>query len=177
MIHSLADVQTIKIGHSTDVWQFSVILAGAVIGENCNVNCHTFIENNVVVGNNVTIKAGVFLWDGIRVEDNVFIGPNVTFTNDKVPKSKQYPNEFQKTVIERNASIGANATILGGIEIGQFALVGASSLVTKNVPPFTIWFGSPAVHKGYITKDGILLNMDLRDKDGKQYYWINKELT
>ena len=143
-IHPLADVQTEKIGANTTIWQFAVVLKNATIGENCNINCHTFIENDVVIGNNVTVKSGVFLWDGIEVEDNVFIGPNVTFTNDKYPKSKQYPTEFQKIVIKKGASIGANATILGGISIGQNSLIGAGSVVTKSVPDNEIWYGSPA---------------------------------
>ena len=144
MIHPLADVQSKNIGKDTRVWQYAVILPGAQIGENCNINCHTFIENDVVIGNNVTVKAGVFLWDGIRVEDDVFIGPNVTFVNDKYPRSKQYPEEFQKTVINKGASLGANATILGGITIGENAMIGAGAVVTKNVPANTVWAGNPA---------------------------------
>ena len=144
MIHPLADVQSKNIGKDTRIWQYAVILPGAQIGENCNINCHTFIENDVVIGNNVTVKAGVFLWDGIRVEDDVFIGPNVTFVNDKYPRSKQYPEEFQKTVINKGASLGANATILGGITIGENAMIGAGAVVTKNVPANTVWAGNPA---------------------------------
>jgi UDP-2-acetamido-3-amino-2,3-dideoxy-glucuronate N-acetyltransferase len=144
MIHSLSDVKSEHIGKGTKVWQYAVILDGAVIGENCNINCHTFIENDVVVGDNVTIKSGVFIWDGIVIEDNVFIGPNVTFTNDKYPKSKIYPAKFQKTKIKNGASIGANATILGGIEIGENSLIGAGSVVTKSIPSNEIWAGNPA---------------------------------
>jgi len=144
MIHPTAEVQTKKIGANTSVWQFSVILEEAVIGENCNINCHTFIESDVVIGNNCTIKSGVFLWEGIRLGDNVFIGPNATFVNDKFPKSKVYPHEFQKTIINDNASIGANATILGGLSIGKGALIGAGAVVTKDVPDFAIVVGNPA---------------------------------
>ncbi len=154
MIHEKAEVQTNNIGTNTYVWQHAIILAGAIIGENCNINCHTFIENEVVIGNNVTIKSGVYLWDGIMIENNVFVGPNVTFTNDKYPKSKSYPEQFQKTIIKESASIGAGAIILGGIEIGTNALVGAGALVTKNVPPFAIVIGNPAKVVGYINKDG-----------------------
>ena len=143
-IHDTADVQSNNIGAGTVVWQFAVILQNAQIGENCNVNCHTFIENDVVVGNNCTIKSGVYLWDGITVKNNVFIGPNVTFTNDKYPRSKQYPDSFQRTVIENGASIGAGAIILGGITIGVNAMIGAGSLVTKDVPEGELWMGSPA---------------------------------
>jgi len=143
-IHPLSDVQTAYIGADTYVWQFCVILKDAVIGNNCNINCQVFIENDVVIGNNVTIKPGVQIWDGLRIEDNVFIGPNVTFTNDRYPRSKQYPEEFQQTMIKKGASIGANATILGGITIGENALIGAGSVVTKNVPANEVWVGNPA---------------------------------
>jgi len=144
MIHKLADVQSINIGSGTTIWQFSVVLKNARIGTNCNINCHTFIENDVVIGNNVTIKSGVYLWDGITVEDNVFIGPNVTFTNDKYPKSKEYPSDFQRTILEKGVSIGANSTILGGLVVGENALIGAGSVVTKNIPQNELWLGNPA---------------------------------
>lgn len=144
MISPLADVKSNHIGKSTFVWQFAVILENAVIGENCNINSHTFIENDVIIGDRVTVKSGVYLWDGILIEDDVFIGPNATFTNDKYPRSKQYPQEFQKTVLKKGASIGAGAIILGGITIGEKAMVAAGALVTKDVPPFTLVKGVPA---------------------------------
>lgn len=143
-IHPLADVQTEKIGENTSVWQFCVVLPNAQIGDNCNINCQVFIENDVKIGNNVTIKPGVQIWDGLRIEDNVFIGPNVTFTNDRYPRSKQYPEEFQQTLIKKGASIGANTTILGGITIGENTLIGAGSVVTKDVPANELWVGNPA---------------------------------
>lgn len=149
-IHPLADVKTKKIGLHTRVWQYSVILAEAEIGSNCNICAHTLVENDVVIGNNVTVKSGVYLWDGITLENNVFIGPCVTFTNDKKPRSKQYPDEFPKTTVECGASIGANATILPGIRIGRNALVGAGAVVTKDVPESAIVVGNPAIIKGYI---------------------------
>lgn len=175
MIHPLSDVQTKKIGDNTDIWQYSVILKGAIIGSFCNINCHTFIENDVIIGNNVTIKAGVYLWDGIRIEDNVFIGPNATFNNDAFPRSKQYPSKFLSTLIRKNASIGSGANILGGIVIGEYALIGAGAVVTKNIPAFQLWYGSPAVHKGYITRNGDFLSLDLKDKTGRKYKLINDE--
>ena len=112
MIHPLADVQTQKIGENTRIWQYAVVLQGAKIGKDCNVNCHTFIENDVLIGDRVTVKSGVYLWDGLTIEDDVFIGPNVTFTNDKYPRSKKYPSEFQRTIIKKGASIGAGSVIL-----------------------------------------------------------------
>ncbi len=161
MIHPTAEVNTQNIGEGTSVWQFCVILPGARIGKNCNINCHVFIENDVIIGDNVTIKSGVQLWDGLRVEDNVFIGPNVTFTNDLIPRSKQYPDQFLKTTIKVGASIGANATIIGGIAIGRYALIGAGSVVTKNIPDYSLWFGNPAQFKGYICRCGSKLDNNL----------------
>lgn len=149
-IHNLADVKSKNIGQNTRVWQYSVILQGAKIGDDCNICAHTLIENDVVIGNNVTIKSGVYVWDGVRLEDDVFIGPCVVFTNDKKPRSKQYPDEFPKTIVEKGASIGANATILPGITIGKNSLIGAGAVVTKNVPENAIVVGNPAVIKGYV---------------------------
>lgn len=154
MIHSLADVQSKNIGKNTFVWQYSVILSGAEIGVNCNINCHTFIENDVIIGDNVTVKSGVYIWDGIVIRNNVFIGPNVTFTNDKYPKSKVYPTEFQNTIIHNGASIGAAAIIMGGVTIGENALVAAGSIVTKNVPANTLVKGSPAKVVAYLDRNG-----------------------
>ena len=154
MVHPLADVKTSNIGEGTTIWQYAIVLAGATIGKNCNLNCHTFVENDVVIGNDVTVKAGVYLWDGITVDDKVFIGPSVAFTNDKYPRSKQYPNSFQRTVLMEGCSIGANATILGGITIGKFAIIGAGSVVTKDVPAFALVMGNPARFTAWIDEKG-----------------------
>lgn len=148
LLHPLADVQSPHIGQRTRVWQFSVVLAGARIGADCNINAQVFIENDVRIGDRVTVKCGVQLWDGLTVEDDVFIGPNVTFTNDPTPRSKRYPVSFQRTLIERGASIGANATILGGLRIGAGALIGAGSVVTRDVPAGELWVGNPARSRG-----------------------------
>ena len=169
MIHTTADVQSKNIGKNTTIWQFCVILKNAVIGKNCNINCHVFIENDVIIGDNVTIKPGVQIWDGITIKDNVFIGPNVTFTNDIVPRSKQYTEVFAKTIINKGASIGANTTIIAGTEIGEYAFMGAGSVITKNIHPYTVWYGNPATHKGFITKTGILINLLMKDKKGNSY--------
>lgn len=143
-IHPLSDVQSRSIGERTTVWQYVVILPDAVIGEDCNINALCLIENGVVMGNRVTVKSGVHLWEGLTIEDDVFLGPNVTFTNDKYPRSKHYPDQFQRTRIKKGASIGANATILGGITIGENALIGAGAVVTKDVPAGQTWVGNPA---------------------------------
>ena len=152
-IHNLADVNTTVIGEGTYIWQYCIILSGAKIGKNCNINCYCFIENDVIIGNNVTIKAGVYLWDGMRIGDNVFIGPNVTFVNDKYPRSKIYPNKFMTTIIEDGASIGAGSIILGGLTIGRNSIIGAGSVVTKSIPSNAVAYGNPAQVKRYLNTD------------------------
>jgi len=144
MIHPLADVKSHNIGIRTKIWQFSVILPGAVIGENCNICFNCYIENDVKIGDNVTVKNGVSLFDGLEIQDDVFIGPNVTFTNDKRPKSRTQPEVYPCTVLKRGASIGGGATILPGVSIGMGALVGAGSVVTRDVPDYAVVIGNPA---------------------------------
>jgi acetyltransferase-like isoleucine patch superfamily enzyme len=143
-------VETDSIGEGTRVWAFSHILPGAKIGRECNICDHTFIEGNVTVGDRVTVKCGVQLWDGLVVEDDVFIGPNATFTNDPFPRSRHHQGEIAPTVVRRGASIGANATILPGLVIGEQAMVGAGSVVTKDVPRGAIVAGNPARITGYV---------------------------
>ena len=148
------------IGDGTRLWAFTHILPGAKIGKDCNICDFVFVENDVVIGDRVTIKSGVQLWDGTAIGDDVFIGPNVTFTNDKHPRSKKPLNEYPTTIIENRASIGANSTLLPGITIGQGCVIGAGSVVTKSVPPFAIVYGNPARIRGYsdsiqvLTKNG-----------------------
>ena len=143
MIHNLADCQA-KVPESTSIWQFCVVLPGAKIGENCNICSHCLIENEAVIGNDVTIKCGVQIWDGVTLEDNVFVGANVTFTNDRYPKSKNAAWKLEKTLVKRGASIGAGSTILCGVTIGENAMIGAGSVVMKNVPAGELWVGNPA---------------------------------
>ena len=143
MIHRLSDCQA-QIPASTNIWQFCVILPNAKIGENCNICSHCFIENEVVIGNNVTVKCGVQIWDGITLEDDVMIGANVTFTNDRYPRSHNKDWKLSPTRVCKGATIGAGATILPGLTIGERAMIGAGSVVTKNVPAGEIWLGNPA---------------------------------
>lgn len=144
MIHPLSDVKSTNIGDNTNIWQFCVVFPEAKIGTGCNICANVLIENEVVIGNNVTVKSGVQLWDGVTLEDNVFVGPNVTFTNDLFPRSKNPDWKLSKTVVKKGASIGANATILCGITIGENAMIGAGSVVTKDVPSGEVWVGNPA---------------------------------
>lgn len=149
-VHPQGICESQRIGAGTRIWAFAHVLPGAVVGRDCNICDHTFIENDVIVGDRVTIKCGVQLWDGVRLEDDVFVGPNATFTNDHFPRSKRKPAKFLETVVARSASVGANATILPGIVIGQNAMVGAGAVVTRNVPPNAIVTGNPARIVGYV---------------------------
>ncbi len=160
MIHKLSDVQSVQIGLNTNIWQFCVVLPDAIIGDNCNICANVIIENKVMIGNNVTIKSGVQIWDGVTIKDNVMVGPNVTFTNDKLPRSKNVNYHLEHTLINVGASIGANSTILCGITIGEYALIGAGSVVTKSVVPYSLVYGNPALHKGWVCKCGQQLTQD-----------------
>lgn len=152
-IHPLSDVQSNNIGEGTRIWQFAVVLKEATIGRNCNICAHTLIENDVVLGDNVTAKSGVYIWDGTTIGNNVFIGPCATFTNDKMLRSKVYPEAFARITIEDHASIGANATLLPGITIGKHAMVGVGAVVTKDVPDYAVVVGAPAKVVRYIKQN------------------------
>lgn len=177
MIHPSADVQSTNIGENTTIWQYCIVLPDAVLGNNCNINCHVFIENDVVIGNNVTVKSGVQVWNGITLEDNVFIGPNVTFTNDLYPRSKRNQFPLVRTVVKEGASIGGNASILAGKTIGRYAMVGAGAVVTKDIKDFELWVGNPARHFGYVSKQGEILDFDLKSKKTeKQFIWSDNDI-
>jgi len=145
-------IKSKNIGKDTRIWSFVKILEGAIIGKDCNICDHTFIENDVVIGDRVTIKCGVYLWDGTRVEDDVFIGPNATFTNDNYPRSKKYLPNFPVLLLMNGCSIGANATILPGLTIGSNAMIAAGAIVTKNVPENTLVKGTDK--HSQLPKDG-----------------------
>jgi len=173
--HENAIVDSEHIGDDTKIWDFSHVLSNAVIGKNCNICAHTFIENDVIIGDNVTIKCGVYIWDGVRLGSNVFIGPNVTFTNDLRPRSKHYPQKIDETTIEEWASIGANSTIIVGIIIGKYAMVGAGSVVTKSIPNNTLFYGNPAKFKSYICNCGEDLDDNFYCFKCKRYYILNED--
>jgi UDP-2-acetamido-3-amino-2,3-dideoxy-glucuronate N-acetyltransferase len=179
-IHPLADVQSTRIGEGTMVWQFAIILSGAVIGKNCNINCHTFIENDVIIGDNVTVKSGISIWDAIRIEDDVFLGPHVVFTNDLRPRSKQRV-QYPTTTIKKGASLGASTTVLAGVTIGKYAMTGIGSIVTRNVPDHALVFGNPARIQGWVDEQGRKLkssgNKIWVNEDGIQYSETTKGLT
>ena len=149
-VHPQGICETDQVGERTRIWAFAHILKGAVVGADCNVCDHVFIENDVTVGDRVTVKSGVQLWNGLRVEDDVFIGPNATFSNDMYPRSRSYLAEPLRTFIRKGASIGAGAVILPGLTIGQYAMVGAGSVVTSDVQPYAIVTGNPARVTGYL---------------------------
>ena len=159
-VHPLGCCESDKIGAGTRIWAFAHVLAGARVGEECNICDHVFIENEVVIGDHVTVKCGVQLWDGMTVENDVFIGPNATFSNDLFPRSKKYPQRFLTTRICQGASVGANATILPGIIIGRNAMVGAGAVVTRSVPPNAIVVGNPARIVGYVDSLGKISSED-----------------
>lgn len=142
-IHPQALCESANVGEGTRIWAFAHVLPGARIGRNCNICDGVFVENDVVVGDNVTVKCGVQLWDGVTVEDGVFIGPNATLTNDMYPKSRNEDWKLLRTILRKGCSIGANATILPGIEIGEGAMIGAGAVVTKSVPAHAVVVGNP----------------------------------
>ena len=144
MRHQLSDIQSENIGEDTNIWQYCIVLPGAVIGKGCNIGPHCMIENKAIIGDNVTIKCGVQVADGIILEDNVFIGPHVSFCNDRNPISRNKNWKLESITVKKGASIGANVSLLPGITIGEGAVVGAGAVVTKDVPPKATVIGNPA---------------------------------
>ncbi len=162
-VHPNALCETQELGEGTRIWAFAHVLPGARIGSDCNICDGVFVENDVVVGNRVTVKCGVQLWDGMRVDDDAFIGPNVTFANDKFPRSKIYQERVPQTSVGKGASIGANSTIMPGLRIGRYSMVGAGSVVTGDVPPFSMVMGNPARIAGYVDSASRITPLTERD--------------
>jgi acetyltransferase-like isoleucine patch superfamily enzyme len=152
--HPTALVETDAIGSGTRIWAFAHVMEGATIGRDSNIGDHSFIESGVTIGSDVTIKNAVSIWTGVTIEDRVFVGPNAAFTNDLLPRSKIYHDEIIKTRVCFGASIGANATIVAGITIGRFAMVGAGAVVTKSVADYELVVGVPAAHHGWVSEEG-----------------------
>lgn len=165
-IHPNAIIETQDIGANTRIWAFVHILNDVKIGSDCNICDHCFIENGVVIGNNVTIKCGVNIWTGVTIENDVHIGPSVVFTNDRHPRSKQ-PFDLGKTTIKKGASIGANSTILSGIEIGEYAMTGIGSVLTKNVKSYALVYGNPAKQHAWIDEEGNKITKKIEN------FWIS----
>lgn len=156
-MHELASCSSADIGEGSKIWQFTQILAGARIGKDCNISAGVFIEGQVTLGDRVTVKSGTQMWNGVTVEDDAFVGPNVTFTNDRNPRSKNYPPQWETTIVKSGSSIGGNATILPGVTIGEFAMIGAGAVVVANVPPRALVFGNPAMIQGFVDEKGMTI--------------------
>jgi len=149
--HALID-KGATVGRGTRIWAFGHVLAGAVVGDDCNLCDNTFAEGKVVIGNRVTLKCGVYLGGGLMVEDDVFIGPAAVFTNDSHPRSRKYPSPYRETRLRQGCSIGAAAVILPGLTIGRWALVGAGAVVTKDVPDHAVAVANPARFRNWVCR-------------------------
>jgi len=171
-VHPTADVQSEAIGAGTTIWQFVVVLSGARIGCDCNLNCHTFVEGGASLGNRVTLKSGVYVWSGVTLEDDVFVGPNATFSNDLRPRSRQ-AKAAVPTLVKQGASIGAGAMLLCGVTVGRFAMVGMGAVVTRDVPDHALVMGVPASVRGWVDEQGVRLQAEsddtFRATDGRQF--------
>lgn len=175
-VHANALVESDDIGAKTRIWAFAHVMKNVKIGEDCNLCDYVFAESGVVIGNRVTIKNGISLWEGLTIEDDVFLGPNAVFTNDMFPRSKRHSGNYISTLIKKGASVGANATILCGISLGEYCLIGAGSVVTRSVPDFALVTGNPAKFRYWVSKTGEKLNFDINnsaaDSEGNKYEFI-----
>ena len=161
-IHSTSIIDNnVKIGKGTKIWHFSHVLSNSIIGNDCSFGQNCVVGPNVLIGNGVKVQNNISIYDGVEIEDDVFLGPSMVFTNVLNPRSFIVrKEEFKKTLLKKGCSVGANATIVCGITIGEFALVGAGSVVTKNVKPFEMVYGVPAEHQGWVSIAGNKLNFN-----------------
>lgn len=183
-IHASAIIDTgCTIGNNTNIWHFSHVMSGAVIGESCVLGQNVFIGKKVRIGNGVRIQNNVSVYEGVELEDDVFVGPSAVFTNVINPRSAvSRKNEFKTTIVKKGATIGANATIVCGITIGNFAFIGAGAVVTKDVPPYALMKGNPAVLSGWMSEFGKKLFFDNTNKavcseSGQVYQIANNNVT
>lgn len=170
--HSTALVESDEIGAGTRIWAFVHVMEGAVVGKDCKIGDHAFIESGASLGDRVTVKNGCLIWHGVHIGDDVFVGPNVVFTNDMRPRVRHQTtaDDWLDTEVAERASLGANSTILSGIRIGRNALVGAGSVVTKDVPDHAIVVGNPARRVGWACDCGESIGDDLNcPRCGREY--------
>ena len=150
--------RNVKVGEGTKIWHFSHILDNCIIGKNCTIGQNVMIGPNVVIGNNVKIQNNVSIYDGVEVHDDVFLGPSCVFTNVINPRSGiNRKDEFKKTILEKGATVGANATIICGNQLGKFSFVGAGSTVTSSIRDYELVYGNPAKHQGWMSENGVKL--------------------
>jgi acetyltransferase-like isoleucine patch superfamily enzyme len=171
-VHRTALCESSDVGGDTRVGAFAHIERGAAVGTGCNICDHTYIEGGARIGNGVTVKNGVSVWDGVNLDDEVFVGPNVAFTNDRVPRARPHrtPRDMLlPTVVREGAVLGANATIVCGVTIGRHALVGAGAVVTRDVADFAVVMGAPARRAGWICACGERLDRSLTCHCGERY--------
>ena len=172
-VHPNGLCESTTVGDGTRVWAFAHVLAGAVVGADCNIGDHAFIEGGAVVGDRVTVKNAVLVWDGVTVEDDVFLGPNMIFTNDLNPRAhvKKARDQFLTTRVARGATIGANATIVCGHTLGAYCFIAAGAVVTGDVPDFALMMGVPAKRRGWMSRAGAQLGADLVCPIDGSRYW------
>jgi acetyltransferase-like isoleucine patch superfamily enzyme len=176
-VHPSAIVESENIGAKTRIWAFAHVLKNVTVGEDCNICDYVFIESGVKIGSRVTIKNGISIWEGLTIEDDVFLGPNCVFTNDMFPRSKLIRPEYERTLLKKGTSVGANATILCGITLGKYSMIGAGAVVTKNIPDFACVVGNPAKFLYWVSRTGEKLDFsnkkEAKDSSGNTYKLIS----
>ena len=184
LIHPTAVIDAgAQIGEGTRIWHFCHVMPKAIVGSNCNIGQNVFIDNNAIVGNGVKIQNNVSVYNGVVLEEGVFVGPSAVFTNVINPRSFiERKTEYKTTLVKKGATIGANATIVCGVSIGEYALIGAAAVVTKDVPAYALMMGNPARQKGWISAQGYKLDIDTNGKaicpgDAAVYELVNGKLN